>query len=110
MRVFLAVCLALSFLSTVANAAGTGSGFFFTNTGHIATNYHVIEGAERIFVRTHSGERYLARVAFVDQQKDLAVLSINTPSLPLYLRDINSIDKGGNVYTLGYPCPMIYRI
>lgn len=107
MRVYFVACAALFFICSAAYAAGTGSGFFVSNTGHIATNYHVIEGAERIFVRTHSGERYLARVAFVDQQKDLAVLSINTPSLPLYLRDINSKDKGGKVYTLGYPSPMI---
>jgi len=107
MRMYFVACSFLFFLYSAANAAGTGSGFFVSNTGHIATNYHVIEGADRIFVRTHSGERYLARVAFVDQQKDLAVLSINTPSLPLYLRDINSKDKGGKVYTLGYPSPMI---
>jgi hypothetical protein len=107
MRPFFTALSSFIFATTIANAAGTGSGFFVSNNGHIATNYHVIEGAEKIYVRTYNGQRHLAKVAFVDQQKDLAILSINAQSSPLYLRNINSNDKGGKVYTLGYPSPMI---
>ena len=60
---------------------GEGSGVIVDPNGYIITNYHVIEGADRIRVRlfddTNTGDRiYDARLIGSDQETDLAVIKI----------------------------------
>ena len=52
-----------------------GSGFFYS-PHRLLTNYHVIEGLEKISVVTESGEVFPARVFAVDKGLDLAILEI----------------------------------
>src|ERR1043166_8203832 len=56
---------------------GVGSGFIIDSKGVILTNYHVIEGANRITIGLLSGERFRAKVVGVDKETDLAVLKID---------------------------------
>ncbi|MEY8878110.1 MAG: trypsin-like peptidase domain-containing protein, partial [Leptothrix sp. (in: b-proteobacteria)] len=35
---------------------GAGSGFVWDASGHVVTNYHVVEGASRVFVQLDSGQ------------------------------------------------------
>jgi serine protease Do len=53
-----------------------GSGFFIDASGYIVTNNHVIEGADRIIVRTNDGKRYVAKLVGHDKKTDLALLKI----------------------------------
>ena len=53
-----------------------GSGWIYDEVGHIVTNYHVVEGAERIEVQLHSGEIRQAQIAGFDQFTDIAVIKI----------------------------------
>src|SRR5436190_9347976 len=55
---------------------GVGSGFIIDPKGYILTNYHVIEGANRITIGVLTGERFRAKVIGVDKETDLAVLKI----------------------------------
>lgn len=54
----------------------SGSGFFISEDGYIATNNHVIEGSNSIKVHTDSGDLYDAEVIGADPQSDLAVIKI----------------------------------
>ena len=88
----------------------TGSGFFVSTDGVVATNAHVINGAKRIevTVNTEFGNKtYTANVLLKDESNDVALLSIEDPNF----RGLNSLpfsilpftDIGENVFTIGYP-------
>ena len=63
-----------------------GSGFFIDASGALATNYHVIAGAQSIQVKVgDSDPRPVSGVFVIDPEKDLAVLKVqmsNTRPLP----------------------------
>ncbi len=61
--------------------AGTGSGVIIRSDGHILTNYHVVEGADRVIV-TVGLEDKEATVVGVDPSTDLAVLKIEGSGYP----------------------------
>ena len=60
---------------------GTGSGVIIRADGHILTNYHVVEGAERVIV-TVGLEDKVATVVGTDPSTDLAVLKIEGSGYP----------------------------
>lgn len=57
-------------------STSSGSGFFFREDGYILTNNHVVDGAQKLTVRTASGFRYDATLVGADPQTDLAVLKV----------------------------------
>jgi len=59
-----------------------GSGFVIQSDGYIATNSHVIEGADLISVVLFDGTRYEAKPRETDARSDLAVLKIEAEGLP----------------------------
>src|SRR3989339_295800 len=59
-----------------------GSGVIVTASGHIITNYHVIENASRIEVHCQSGATYEAKGVGSDPFTDLAVIKIEGKGLP----------------------------
>ncbi len=63
---------------------GTGSGFVFDSEGHIVTNYHVIEGAQELFVTLADTATYPAVVVGSDPSVDLAVIQIDVPEAGLW--------------------------
>ncbi len=56
---------------------GTGSGFLWDEQGHIVTNWHVVQGANRVAVTLIDGKTYEAELIGREPRKDLAVLKIN---------------------------------
>jgi len=91
----------------VGFAAGTGTGFFITDSGHFVTNFHVIQNAGLVAVRTFDGKRLQAKLVEFDEKSDLAILKVDYKSQPLALREPDKSDKGSKVFTLGYPSPTI---
>lgn len=84
-----------------------GTGFAISSMGLIATNAHVIAGADSIYVETSKGESLKASLLYQDTQSDLAILKITDstfrlPALPYDLRK-STVPLGDEVYTLGYP-------
>ena len=57
-------------------ASGYGSGVVINAEGYVVTNYHVIEGADRVKLVLYDKREVLATIIGSDQQTDLAVLQI----------------------------------
>ena len=56
---------------------GVGSGFFISSDGYVVTNHHVIARAAKIWIKTHDGKRYRARLLGSDKKTDLALLKVD---------------------------------
>ena len=84
---------------------GQGSGFILDKNGHILTNFHVIEGANRgISVQLSNKRRYPAKVVGSDKVHDLALLQIDAPDLqPVTLAESSGLNVGQKVYAIGNP-------
>jgi S1-C subfamily serine protease len=85
---------------------GSGSGFVYDQQGHIITNYHVIEGAEELFVTLADETTVTAEVVGADPSNDLAVLQVDVPAeqlQPLSLGESNSLRVGQFVVAIGSP-------
>ena len=84
---------------------GQGSGFVLDKAGHVLTNFHVVEGANRgIEVMLSNKHRYAAKVVGTDKVHDLALLQIDAPNLePVTLADSSGLSVGQKVYAIGNP-------
>ena len=84
---------------------GQGSGFILDKAGHVLTNYHVVEGANRgIEVKLSNKRSYKATVVGSDKVHDLALLQIDAPNLqPVTLADSTDLAVGQKVYAIGNP-------
>lgn len=89
---------------------GNGSGFF-VGKNIIATNNHVVQGANRLTVMINTPDgitEYAAKVLCVDKVNDLALISVEDKdfvpytSLP-YTIYPKTIDVGSPIFTMGYP-------
>jgi len=85
-------------------AHGTGSGFVYDNRGHILTNNHVVEGAEKITVAFHDGIEAVATVVGTDSQSDVAVIKVDVTNYPPLPRgDSTKVKVGELVMAVGSP-------
>lgn len=85
---------------------GSGSGSVIDNQGHILTNFHVIEGAQRLTVSFGGDKSYTATVVGGDPDTDLAVIKLDTPpaGLPaVALGDSDKLVVGQKVLAIGNP-------
>lgn len=86
--------------------SGSGSGFIWDDEGHIITNYHVIQNADRATITLSDQSTYQAKLVGKAPSKDLAVLKIDAPIEKLRpLRKGTSYDLrvGQSVYAIGNP-------
>ena len=84
---------------------GVGTGFIIRSDGVIVTNYHVVEGAQKITVVTPApdSQRFEARVIGGDSTADLAVLKVDGHDLPTVpLGNSSDLELGQQVVALGY--------
>ncbi|MGD0829650.1 MAG: trypsin-like peptidase domain-containing protein [Terracidiphilus sp.] len=97
--------LVFDFFNGVVPAHGQGSGFILDKAGHVLTNYHVVENANRgIEVLLSNKRRYAAKVVGSDKVHDLALLQIDAPNLePVILADSSQLSVGQKVYAIGNP-------
>ncbi|WP_183579838.1 S1C family serine protease [Mucilaginibacter sp. X5P1] len=85
-----------------------GTGFAITTNGLIATNYHVVNGADSIYVQNAAGKSFKAKVLYTEPQNDIAILKIVDTSfrslgtIPYTIKKAES-DLAESVYTYGYP-------
>jgi S1-C subfamily serine protease len=87
-------------------AQSLGSGFVIDKDGHIVTNYHVIQGADEVFVNFSGEDRIKARIVGADPSTDIAVLKIDAHRralTPLQLGNSDSIHVGDAVIAIGNP-------
>ena len=85
---------------------GMGSGSVLDRSGHILTNYHVVEGAKEIAVSLYNGRTFAAQLIGEDSSSDLAVLKIEAPAdmlFPVILGDSRPLKVGQRVFAIGNP-------
>jgi S1-C subfamily serine protease len=85
---------------------GTGSGAIIDRSGHILTNFHVIEGARRLEVTLADASKWPARPVGADPSNDLAVIKIDAPAEKLSvipLGDSSKLAVGQKVLVIGNP-------
>ena len=83
---------------------GLGSGFIFSKDGHILTNQHVIDGAQKVMVTLPGGKEYEAELIGEDFKSDVAVLKINGENFPfVHLGDSDDIIIGEWAIAIGNP-------
>ena len=85
-----------------------GTGFAIAANGYIVTNYHVIRGADSVYIQNNKGVSYKVKSFYNDPVNDIAVLKVNDPAfenmpaLPYTIRKSMSA-IGESVFTLGFP-------
>lgn len=84
---------------------GLGSGWVFDDAGHVVTNEHVVNGAEKVTVVFQDGTEVPARVVGTDPSTDVAVLELEEEreSSPLPLGSTSSLQLGDTVIAIGSP-------
>jgi putative serine protease PepD len=90
----------------VSEGKGNGSGSVIDNQGHILTNYHVIEKAQKLTVSFGGDKVYPAKVIGGDADTDLAVIQIDPPASGLTvvpMGDSNNLVVGQKVLAIGNP-------
>ena len=88
------------------SSEGSGSGSVLDKEGHILTNYHVVEDAQKIDVMLFDGNSYEGRPVGADPINDIAVIKIDAPRdalFPIRLGDSAEMKVGMRVFAIGNP-------
>lgn len=79
-----------------------GSGILIDDKGYIATNNHVVEDAQSIYVELTDGRTFLANIVGTDSLSDLAVIRLNATDLPyVYWGNSSLLSLGEWVLAIG---------
>jgi S1-C subfamily serine protease len=99
------------FRSGSSTELASGTAFGITSNGLIITNYHIIDGANKIYVRginSDFNKRYNAKVVVSDKINDLAIIQIDdkkfktSGNIPFSIKTKRA-EVGESVFVLGYP-------
>ena len=85
---------------------GTGSGVIIDQLGHVITNYHVINGADKISIALADGSIEEGKIVGTDPENDLAVLQFNPKGKTLTtvaFGDSSALRVGMKVLAIGNP-------
>ena len=98
---------ARDWLGFVEPQEGSGSGSILDQQGNILTNYHVIEGSQKLSVSMGGQKDYPAMIVGGDPDTDLAVIRLlEKPAGPLTVVPLGDSDKlvvGQKVLAIGNP-------
>jgi putative serine protease PepD len=98
---------ARDFFGFVEPQEGSGSGSVIDAEGDILTNFHVVDGAQKLSVSLGGKKAYAAKLIGGDPDTDLAVIRlIEKPSEPLTIVALGDSDKlavGQKVLAIGNP-------
>ena len=98
---------ARDFFGFVEPQEGSGSGSIIDQEGDILTNYHVVEGSQKLTVSLGGGKTYAAKKIGEDPDTDLAVIRlVEKPREPLTIVPLGDSDKlevGQKVLAIGNP-------
>ncbi len=85
---------------------GSGTGFVWDTQGHIVTNFHVVQQADRVLVTLQDGMTFDAVPVGVAPNHDLAVLKIEADDvelIPIVPGDSSLLEVGRKVVAIGNP-------
>ena len=83
-------------------AAASGSGFFVSQTGHIITNFHVIDSCDSVKV-SFKGDNIDAKVLAIDKMNDLAILKTAINPDQIFSVSKEDADLLENIIIAGFP-------
>lgn len=87
-----------------SETASSGSGFIISPNGEILTNYHVVQGAQKLTVTLYDGREYQAKVLGYEAASDVALIKIEESNLPyVTLGDSDTLYVGDEVAAVGNP-------
>ena len=88
----------------VSETAASGTGFIISADGYILSNYHVVEGANKLTVITYMGDEYEASLIGFDKMNDVSILKINATGLdPVTIGSSDDLIVGDQVVAIGNP-------
>jgi hypothetical protein len=92
-------------LSGDGDTVSLGSGFFIGDGSAVVTNFHVVQGAKQVVIKTGSGKiLYADSVYAFDEKKDLAILKVASSGIRgLALGDSDKVPVGSSVVVIGNP-------
>ena len=82
--------------------ASSGTGFIITNTGHMVTNFHVVQGCHNVKA-LYNGKEYDTEVLAIDKINDLAVIKANLRPRKIYSISSEDGQLLEEVIVAGYP-------
>jgi len=85
---------------------GQGSGVLISHDCYILTAAHVVDGSDKILVKTYDGRMREASILFSDKTADIALLRLDLPDPTLahaVFGDSDQLTVGQNVYAVGSP-------
>ncbi|WP_165999956.1 trypsin-like peptidase domain-containing protein [Bacillus sp. Cs-700] len=87
------------------DGSSSGSGFLYNSEGDVITNAHVVEGAQKITVKTSDAKQFEAQIIGMGDTTDIAVIRV--PGLkknpPLSVAEERMAEVGDNIIALGSP-------
>jgi S1-C subfamily serine protease len=92
---------------------GNGSGFIWDESGHVVTNWHVIQSASSAQVRLNDSRVYKAVLVGASPEHDLAVLRINVPinrPHPVPIGTSADLQVGQKTLAIGNPFGLDYTL
>lgn len=99
----------VQYQSNYFEPTGEGSGIILSEDGYIATNAHVIEGADSLEVVLSDGMTYQGTVVGYDSKTDLAVVKIDVSGLtPAELGISGELKVGEKAIAIGNPGGLTY--
>ncbi|MGN6567293.1 MAG: trypsin-like peptidase domain-containing protein [Flavipsychrobacter sp.] len=87
----------------------TGTGFALTNDGYLVTDYHVVDGADSVYIQNSEGHYFKASVKASDPKNDIAILKVQDSKFRFGKTDVpytfapTKSGLGARIYTLGFP-------
>ncbi len=90
---------------------GQGSGFIISSDGYILTNNHVVEDADKVFVKLSDDREFQAEVIGTDQASEVAVIKVDANDLPtVELGDSEKLEVGEWVLAIGNPFGLTHTV
>ena len=88
----------------VSETAASGTGFIISADGYILSNYHVVEGANKLTVITYMGDEYEAKLVGFDKMNDVSILKVEASGLePVTIGSSDDLIVGDQVVAIGNP-------
>jgi len=98
--------LQMDFFFNAFPTQGSGSGSIIDTKGHILTNYHVVEDAQKLEVTLADESKWPAKLVGSDANNDLAIIKIDAPKEKLKIipmGDSKGLKIGQKVLAIGNP-------
>ena len=85
-------------------AQKSGSGFFVTETGVIATNAHVARDESSLVTVLSDGQHLEGKIVYIDEDLDIALVKVSGEGFPhLMLAAAETVQQGESVLAIGSP-------